>query len=289
MSEESYVPSVDPSRIDKFYADLQAMNVDLDADPLALGPKRINSKIAECRRFLSLTERMFTELSQDIHYFKREHRRASVGFDLMVQELISSDPETRAGRSVTDRIAVAHIKLRKERDEVNRLQFAVDDLDAVLQIVRAKRNDLKDISSRLRDQLKVCQEEIGLGGRWGSYRKSEGGGSKVEPDLGDDVIQMLDDALKEVEEAEVEEEETDPSPEAPKKEPPTEDPQQVEAALEAMGKSDVSPPRKMPVATESDSDLDALLSGVDQHLPKKPEAKPLSDASLDDILMGLEP
>ena len=35
-------------------------------------------------------------------------------------------------------------------------------------VVKAKRDDLKDILGRIRDQLKLCQEEIGLGSRWGS-------------------------------------------------------------------------------------------------------------------------
>ena len=42
------------------------------------------------------------------------------------------------------------------------------DLEAVLTVIKAKRADLKDVQGRLRDQIKLCHEEIGLGARWGS-------------------------------------------------------------------------------------------------------------------------
>ena len=35
-------------------------------------------------------------------------------------------------------------------------------------VIKAKRTDLKDLQGRLRDQLKLCQEQIALGQRWGS-------------------------------------------------------------------------------------------------------------------------
>jgi hypothetical protein len=35
-------------------------------------------------------------------------------------------------------------------------------------VIKAKRTDLKDLQGRLRDQLKLCQEQISLGQRWGS-------------------------------------------------------------------------------------------------------------------------
>jgi hypothetical protein len=58
-------------------------------------------------------------------------------------------------------------------------------------VVRIKRADLKDIQGRLRDQLKVCQEEIGLGGRWGRA------GSSLRPSdpAGDSVHELLEDVL----------------------------------------------------------------------------------------------
>ncbi len=161
-------PKVDTERLEAVYLTLGGMTVELDADPLELGPKRLNEKIAECRGHLSRCEKVFLDVSQDLHWYKRQQRYATAAFTLKFRELMTNDPEVRAGRSVADRDATANTKLKVEREELDKLSFSVEDLEAVLIVIRTKRSDLKDIQSRLRDQLKVCQEELGLGGRWGN-------------------------------------------------------------------------------------------------------------------------
>jgi hypothetical protein len=163
---------LDPSHIEGLYTSLGAMQVELDADPLELGPKRLNAKIAECRGMLSRCERIFLDVSQSLHRYKREHRAASADFKLRMRDLLTNDPEVRMGRNVTDREAIAANKMRPEAEEIDRLTACVEDLEAVITVVRTKRADLKDIQGRLKDQLKVCQEEISLGGRWGRGQPS---------------------------------------------------------------------------------------------------------------------
>lgn len=291
---KSEAPSVSAERIEKFYEDLGAMQVSLDPDPLELGPKRINNKFAECRRLLSQTERMFMEVSQDLHWYKREHRRAQATFELDVQELLSNDPDVRSPRNITDRMAIAHVKLRKEREEISRLQFAVEDLEAVAFVIRTKRNDLKDISSRLRDQLKICQEEISLGSRWGSGRsgrprKTESSQQDTgsSTDLDESVVSLLDGVLSQDEEEETSEEELSldvkPVAEIPK-ELKGEEVSNVDEVLDAIGTGAASAPRTLPTPSNTDADLDSLLDGMGEHLPKPIEVKLANDPVLDDIL-----
>jgi hypothetical protein len=52
--------------------------------------------------------------------------------------------------------------------KINDLTVASEDFTAVLSVIKSKRADLKDTEGRLRDQMRLCSEEIGLGGRWGS-------------------------------------------------------------------------------------------------------------------------
>lgn len=196
----SNAPNTDPSRFDALYADLTGMQVDLDADPLALGPKRLNQKIAECRAMLSRCERIFLDVSQDLHWYKREHRRAQADFKLEVQGLLTNDPEVRAGRNVADREAIASTKLRASKEEIDKLAFAVEDLEAVLTVVRTKRADLKDISSRLRDQLKICQEEINLGARWGIRSASSPSRGAIPDAAAGGVDALLDSVLSSIDE-----------------------------------------------------------------------------------------
>lgn len=266
-------PSVDPERIEALYQELASMQVELDADPLALGPKRINAKTAECRALLSRTERIFLEVSQDLYWYKREYRRAQADFDLAVQSMMANDPEVRAGRNITDREAIAHTKLKTDREKISTLRFACEDLEAVLTVVKTKRNDLKDIASRLRDQLKICQEEIALGGRWGMRGKSrmappaEAAPAPVTP-LGS-VDRMLDEALLE--------EDSNEDPED------GEDSHVAESDLEDFLEKP-HPPKPLPGESKSDASFDAHLEDLGKHLPEEPKIEPKKDDSLDEIL-----
>jgi hypothetical protein len=67
----------------------------------------------------------------------------------------------------------------------------------VLVVVRTKRADLKDISSRLRDQLKICQEEINLGGRWG-LRGPSFSTAPIPDRASEGVDALLDSVLSEM-------------------------------------------------------------------------------------------
>jgi len=277
-------PSVDPSRIEKFYQDLSAMQLELDADPLSLGPSRINQKTAECRGYLSKTERMFLEVSQDLYWYRRKHRIALADFELAVQDLMTNDPEVRAGRNITDREAIAHTKLRTERERISVLQFASEDLEAILVVVKTKRNDLKDIAARLRDQIRICQEEVNLGGRWGSSRGISSGRT-VPPN---EIESLLNDVLATTasQEEEVEEEvglnlET-VVPLAEVEALKGDEIDNPDALLEEIGKE--APNRVFPTTTKTDFDIDSALDGLEGHLPKPVVAVAKIDPILDDIL-----
>jgi hypothetical protein len=84
------------------------------------------------------------------------------------KNLLTNDPEVRAGRNLADRDAIASMKLKDEVENVSHLESVLDDLETLVTVIKAKRSDLRDVQGRLRDQMRLCQEEIGLGGRWGS-------------------------------------------------------------------------------------------------------------------------
>lgn len=156
--------------IGNVYSELATLHVDLDDDPLLYGPKRLNGKIAQTRKMLTRCEQIFLELSRRLHGCQREHRKHTALLDMSKQDMLANDPEVRAGRNIADRDAIAAIKLRPQIEQVQRLETATIDLETVLTVVKAKRLDIKDLQNRLKDQIKVCQDEIGLGARWGSAK-----------------------------------------------------------------------------------------------------------------------
>ena len=186
---------LDPASVVSVYEELGKLEVHLDSDPLIYGPKRLNNKVAEGRAMLGRCETLFLQVSQDRHRFSRAHRLESVALDLAKKRLYDKDPEVRAGRSVSDRDAIATGKLSTQVLEANRLELAVQDLDALIVVIKAKRADLRDAEGRLRDQIRLCSEEIGLGGRWGSQMP---GAPELEPGQGrstGDDIRAVNDLL----------------------------------------------------------------------------------------------
>ena len=186
MSDDK-VEGYDTERIDEVYANLGSMTVKLDDDPLLYGPKRLNAKVAETRAMLSRCERVFLQVSQDLHRLKRQHRALELDYDIRMSDLLANDPQVRANHNIADREATAKTKLEADIRELSRMDGLIVDLETLMAVIKAKRTDLKDSASRLRDQIRLCQEEIGLGGRWGSRVP---GAVEVTPGLGTKEIRQ---------------------------------------------------------------------------------------------------
>jgi hypothetical protein len=92
----------------------------------------------------------------------------SATLEMSKKHLYANDPVTRAGRSVADREAIAIGKLKEDVQKAHTLDVAAQDLESILIVIKARRSDLRDTQGRLKDQIRLCQEEIGLGSRWGS-------------------------------------------------------------------------------------------------------------------------
>lgn len=189
--------SVDLNYINSIYTRLSTMDVSLDADPIEFGPSRLNNKIAEVRTFLSQTEKTFMEVSQNLHKYKRDLLVSETQYSLEQTQLMATDPHVRSGRSQQEREALASTQLVHIQSKINDCKLAVHDLEDVLKVIKAKRTDLKDLQGRIRDQLKLCQEQVALGQRWGMKvdRNVAGEVLSVEQETGGDVLIQADSSV----------------------------------------------------------------------------------------------
>ena len=162
------LPDITQEVVEGIFSRLEDMEVHLDPNPLEYGPRRLTLKIAAARSHLAQTERVYLQVSQWLQQYRHANRSSQADFALQMQDLMTNDPEVRAGRNVKDRDAIATMKLRSEKEDIASQELTLQDLEAVMTVIKAKRADLKDTQARIRDQMKLCQEEIGLGGRWGS-------------------------------------------------------------------------------------------------------------------------
>jgi hypothetical protein len=164
----SNLPEISAEAVDAVFSVLSVMEVGLDDDPLQYGPKRLNGKIADARGKLTECEGLFLKVSKWLQKYRAAQRTLETELDLAKKELFANDPEVRAGRNVADRDALATMKLQDQVRTTARVTQTQCDLEAVLTVIKAKRVDLKDVQARIRDQIKLCHDEIGLGSRWGS-------------------------------------------------------------------------------------------------------------------------
>lgn len=170
LLEVSRKLTVDLEWIESIYDRMGDMEVLLDDDPLAYGPANLQKKIEQVRTHLSVVERVYIDARAKESRIKRSHRRLSSTVELATNMLLANDPHVMAGTSTTDRNARAMVKLAEEHEELHRLSDCLADIDEALNVVRSKKADLKDIASRLRDQMKLCSEQKWLGETWGSKR-----------------------------------------------------------------------------------------------------------------------
>lgn len=162
------LPEISTEVIESFYSILLGMEVDLDEDPLQFGPKRLNGKIAKARGMLTECEGLYLKVSSWLQRYRSIHRDMELELDIKTKHLLANDPEVRAGRNVAMQQAGAMMKLRDEVRALSKVARSQENLEYLLKSIRSKKADLKDVQGRLRDQIKLCQEELGLGQRWGS-------------------------------------------------------------------------------------------------------------------------
>ena len=183
--------------IDSIYSRLGAMDVSLDPNPIEYGPARLNEKTSEVRGYLSSTESIFMEVSHNLHKYKRDLLALESAKAIGITRLMAEDPHVRTGRSQGEREALASLRLEDENREIDKLKIAVAELDEVMKVIKAKRSDLKDLQGRLRDQLKLCQEQISLGQRWGSKAtpRKESVLITSNPEVRDNLDEIFEEAL----------------------------------------------------------------------------------------------
>ena len=254
---------VTPEYIEEVFTSLEAMTVDLDDDPLEYGPRRLAHKVSETRTHLSRCEQLSLHISRLMQQYKRGHRAGQLEFDLKLQHMLANDPEVRAGRNVADRNAIATVKLNEQREAMSHMEVVIQDLEVLMTSLKSKRADLRDVQGRLRDQMRLCQEEVGIGGKWGSRAVGSGPSLSNAPLVDTRALRELD-ALFSGAELHVSEP-SDlalPTTEVEEEEPtPTfvvEAPLVVEAAPTPV----VEAAPEIPTGEGVDDDFDSILSGI---------------------------
>jgi len=290
------VPVVDLDRIADTYAELKKMEVLLDPNPIEYGPMRFNHNIAKVRAMLTRVEQIFLQTSEDLHYFQRIINAKRTLYELEKRELMVNDPRCRVGRSQGEREALADVQLRAMIEGIQNLELAAHDLETVMISIKSKRTDLKNIQSRMKDQMKLLEHDMGMGAQWGTKippSPISAGVSEI-----DDMLVTVDQGLGivETEDGDDEEEEVEETEEVVAVEEPSPEPEpvlvfgeeeSVDASLpDADAQGDL--PTDDQAQDEADNFLDALNVGTsDDDTQGSKEEAPDDASGIDDLISSL--
>jgi len=238
------VKALEEHREDEIYERLADIQVELDEDPLVFGPKSLQDKVYQARKGLDIVEQIFLGASKRHFAAAQDFRAKTVAFELSKKYLFATDTDVRAGRSQSDRDALASIKLREEVTELHLAEAILQELEAILLVIKAKRSDIKNTQSSIREQMRLCYARIDGGETWGSAVK---GAMKITPgrviaeDV--DVHNLIAQVEGEIQVSLQEEEEDD-----------LEEVKEVEEVL-----PDPQPPKVLPLLKSSDDILSRLV------------------------------
>lgn len=164
-------PTVDEDRIKQVHDSIRSMpEILLDSDPLSSGPQEMNNKRALIRNYIGRCTDIELQILEDLGVYHRELARGQAKYKIQFQSLMASNPHVRAGRSADDRRAAADVILAELVADISESDLAVDDLERLLVVVRTKKTDLKNLQAQLKEQMKTCEHELSLGGRWGQHK-----------------------------------------------------------------------------------------------------------------------
>lgn len=183
---------MDIETVNNIYEEVSGMTLELDPDPIRYGPESLQKKNATVQNFLSRLERISTDVNHKYHIAQRTRLRKSNILEMRTKDLIANDEHVRSGASIKDRTARAHMILRSEVEEVDDLDLMLGDCELVLKVLSTKRNELKNLQQRIKDQFKMVQEEINLGGRWGRPRSGFADVTAADADAIMDQVADLD-------------------------------------------------------------------------------------------------
>jgi len=174
------------SRIDEVFARLEDMRIDLDEDPLSMGPAWLNNKVGLCRNYTNEAQKYQRECQRYIRQVSAQLRVAQAEYDLNRNDLLANDEDIIAMRNLSrvDREAAADYRLREDQAAINLLDNQLQDAKAVLLVIDDKCRELREVMSAIRLQRDLIKAEIETGNQWGDDISDK----PVKHHKGDDVF-----------------------------------------------------------------------------------------------------
>jgi hypothetical protein len=166
--DEAVTRHLSEETVTALYESLQSMTVALDANPLDYTPVRLASKVAKTREYLSEvqdSEQLYLHLQISV---SRELIQLRNDVELETDMLMAVDEAVQKAATQKIREAMIRYKLKDQITSIKNLEELSTVLDLVMKMLKSKKQDLKDVQSRVKEQASLCADQIKLlNGGWG--------------------------------------------------------------------------------------------------------------------------
>ena len=158
--------SYDKEKVVESIASIEIPN--LDPDPIMYGPGRIQHKISSIVDAFKQLDAIFMNLSQRHREAKRFLLAEKHGYQTALRFLLTQDPKVRSGKTGPEREILAQNLLSDKVLEVSKLEALVSDFEILLDLLKMKKADIKEVQSNLRTQMRLIDQQLSLNMKWGN-------------------------------------------------------------------------------------------------------------------------
>lgn len=156
---------IDQAWIDSSYEKLKDFYVELDPNPIELGPQRLIEKVERVRAYQNAVETMHLQAMRDLSRVQALRNREEGLYNLKRDHLLTNDIQVRAGRSQADRTAMVNVKLRESIDRIESLKQHEHALRAFLEVVARRQTSLSQTNSQINTHVRLLEKEWSIRGQ----------------------------------------------------------------------------------------------------------------------------
>jgi hypothetical protein len=145
--------------LDRIIEEISGYEVELEPDPTlpTLGINYINSKIQECRNYTNRVQSYLLRVNNQRKNLDLSLKTLELDIEFKTAELLAENEVVRMQASISDRNAVAKMKLRDEYEQCNSMKILRENLEQTAKIIKMKYDDLNRTNSDIKTQNQLVK------------------------------------------------------------------------------------------------------------------------------------
>lgn len=154
---------IEYSKYSEFRRELSSIQIELDADPAAMGIGTLNAKIAEVHALKERVSGILAEAIANVSEKDRTHQIAKISYEAKFDAILNNDKTIRELKSEGLRTAACNAQLSDDFARVNATKLDLSDAESFQKLVQTKYNLLDSANTNISRQISVIQLQVDVG------------------------------------------------------------------------------------------------------------------------------